>query len=201
MNQNSSNPEQTLFLASGSPRRRELLTQIGIPFVWDSPDVDETLLSDTVEAEVVRLSSLKASAAVQSASGYWGILGSDTVVSLGNTILGKPETEEEARQYLELLSGKTHEVVTGVTVIRNRDNYHSDCVVSTEVTFSHLSDREIRFYLSTGEWRGVAGAYRIQGVGAVLVESISGSYSNIVGLPISRIYGMLQALDFPFFGK
>ena len=168
-------------LASGSPRRFELLSQIGVPFVVRTPDIDESPAeSEPPVAYVRRLASAKA-AAVQAASDEL-VIAADTTVEIDGTILGKPRDEADAASMLRQLSGRTHRVHTGVA-IRFDGLEHVD-VCTTLVTFVTLDEAMIHWYVSTGEPLGKAGSYAIQGAGAALVSRIDGSVSNVIGLPL-----------------
>lgn len=177
-----------MILASKSPRRKELLGKITKDFVVQSAEVDETLPAGIAPAQaVLYLSAIKASPLN---NGTDIVLGADTVVALEGEILGKPGDAEDARRMLTLLSGKTHSVFTGVTVLQGPHKESFFC--ETKVTFYSLSEKEITAYINTGEGMDKAGAYGIQGVGALLVEKIDGDYFNVVGLPVSRLYRVLN---------
>ena len=198
-----------IILASGSPRRRELLAKAGVKFQVFQVKADETL-SEEDAADVERASEIlaerKAAAAVQAilAQPYVGqatIIGADTMVALDGKIYGKPRSAEAAQATLRALSGKTHQVVTGVSVWRllyaapddvkmGRRNFH----VVSNVTFRDLNDEEIAAYVRTGESRDKAGAYGIQGEGAKLVAGYEGDYDNIVGLPVTALLELFPDL-------
>lgn len=185
-----------LILASASPRRLQLLEQIGIVPAQVLPaDVDETPLLDELPAQQAkRLAVLKAEAiAASNPNGF--ILAADTVVGCGRRILPKAENEAEARKCLKLLSGRRHRVYGGVCLIAP-DGRRSLKVVQTAVVFKSLSEGEINAYLASEEWQDKAGAYGIQGKAAVFVRQIVGSYSNVVGLPLFETNGMLQGLGY-----
>ena len=186
-----------LVLASASPRRLALLTQIGYaPDKIEPAALDESALpGERPEAHAARLAREKA---VSIAARYPGafVLGADTVVACGRRILGKAETEEEARHCLSLLSGRRHRVHGGVTVIDPAGRAVSR-MVRTAVAFKRLSADEMAAYLDGGEWRGKAGGYAIQGRAAVFVRFVNGSYSNVVGLPVHETYQMLVGLGLP----
>ena len=180
-----------LVLASASPRRVELLRQIGIiPAAIDPADIDETPLKFELPARhAARLARAKALAvAVRHPDAL--VLGADTVVACGRRILPKAETEAQARRCLELLSGRRHRVYGGVA-LHGPDGRTLERLVQSEVTFKVLSAAEISSYLASGEWHGKAGGYAIQGRAAALVRQIGGSYSNIVGLPLFELGGLL----------
>ena len=184
-----------VWLASTSPRRRELLTQIGIPFTVVQASVDESRLSgETPQAYVKRLSVAKACAGEVAVRANHmqpaPVIGADTSVVLGDTILGKPANQAEAVDMLLSLSGREHVVLTAVAV--TEDGQHQARLSETRVRFREISVAEARAYWNTGEPRDKAGAYGIQGLGAVFVESISGSYSGVVGLPIFETTELLK---------
>lgn len=174
-----------LILASGSPRRRELLGWITKDFRVCVADVDETLPDDISPYDAVAMLSRKKAEAVAEDFPDDTVLGADTVVALDGVIFGKPADEEDTFRMLRLLSGKTHEVLTGVTIYRN-GNAETFVTVS-RVTFYPLSDSEIRTYIATGEPMDKAGAYGIQERGGLFVQEIQGDYFNIVGLPIAPL--------------
>lgn len=179
-----------IVLASKSPRRKELLRRITQDFVVKSADVEETLPDGiSPKQAVLYLSQIKAEPLDHTVD---TVIGADTVVAYQNQILGKPANAHEARSMLRLLSGKTHSVFTGVTVLRGEQKASFCC--ETRVTFYELTDLEIDAYIDTNEWTDKAGAYGIQGYGAMLVEKIDGDYFNVVGLPISRLYRVLKSL-------
>jgi septum formation protein len=173
-----------LVLASASPRRLDLLRQIGIePDIVDPADIDETPLRDELPRQhAVRLARLKAET-VRPRHPDALILAADTVVACGRRILGKPEDEAAARAFLTLLSGRRHRVIGAIVVINPNDNISSREVVS-QVLFKRLAKSEVTAYLATGEWQGKAGGYAIQGKAAAFVAWMAGSYSNVVGLPL-----------------
>jgi septum formation protein len=175
-----------LILASSSPRRRELLTQIQIPFRVVASDVDEQETGDEPAKMCLGLAEKKAIQVHRLAGPTW-VLGADTIVVVEGKILGKPHDEVDAREMLTLLAGTGHRVITGFCVIDPSGLPAHSEAVSTDVRFKPLSDREIEAYVCTGEPFGKAGAYAIQGIGAFMVESICGSYSNVVGLPVCAL--------------
>lgn len=187
---------QRLVLASASPRRRELLRQIGLePDTIDPAHVDETpLLRESPAAYALRLASLKAQE-VAPRHGDALVLGADTVVACGRRILFKAEDADAARECLEMLSGRRHRVHGGVCVVDAQGRSHTR-LVTTVVAFKRLDVREIENYLATGEWQGKAGGYAAQGRAAVFVRAINGSYSNVVGLPLFETHALLQGLGF-----
>lgn len=191
----------SLYLASGSPRRRELLTQIGVPFSVISADIDETPLPDESPlAYVERLARAKATAgrarlgATQAAAGTC-VLGADTAVVLDGRILGKPLDEADAQAMLLALSAREHEVLTAIAVL-NGDRCESR-VVRSLVKFRSISAEEAHAYWSSGEPRDKAGAYAIQGLAAVFVAGLNGSYSAVVGLPVCETAELLGHFGIP----
>lgn len=178
-----------LVLASGSPRRWELLEGLGVNIVVRPVDVDETPKpGESPEVYVLRLAREKATARGQPGE---VILAADTIVVIDGKLLGKPRNEGDARRMLRDLSGREHEVLTGIAVWVPADDRLESDVETTRVRFAALSEEEIVWYAASGEPRDKAGAYAIQGLGALLVEAISGNYSNVVGLPMPRVYRLL----------
>jgi septum formation protein len=183
----------TLLLASSSPRRLELLQRTGYRCLVRVPEVDETRRpGEPPVGYVARLAQAKA-AAVKAEPDADVVVAADTIVTLGDRILGKPADQHEARQVLSALAGIQHTVMTGFVVARLGQPAAPE-VVETAVRFKPLSDHEIDCYLSTGEWRDKAGGYGVQGRAAFLVEAVHGSYSNIVGLPLSEVVDRLARL-------
>ena len=181
-----------IILASASPRRKELMALAGIPFEARPVDADETILCCTPpEGAVMMLATRKAQLAAEHFPDDL-IIGADTIVAVGKHIYGKPDTSEEAFEMLSALSGKTHQVFTGVCIYTKSGHRNAFCT-RTDVTFFPLSEEEIRAYIATGEPMDKAGAYGIQGKGALLVEKIDGDYYNVVGLPISRLVRDLKS--------
>lgn len=175
-----------LILASASPRRKRLLAQIGLPFRSVSSNINEKVLSNDPAAISRHLAEKKACQVHLKNKGSW-ILGADTVVAIDSQILGKPEDSDKARYMLKLLSGKEHSVITGICIFDPSGNVAHSEAVTTLVRFIKLNEKQIKAYISTGEPYGKAGSYAIQGIGAFMVESISGSYANVVGLPLSAL--------------
>ena len=179
-----------IILASKSPRRAELMQQIGLPFTVCPADADESVTPELSPAEAVaEISKRKALAVRKMRDAGDVIVACDTVVALDHRIFGKPHTAEEADAMLHLLSGRTHSVFSGLTVCCG--TAVTSAVECTDVTFRTLSDAEITAYVKSGEPMDKAGAYGIQGLGAVLVERIAGDYFNVVGLPLCRLAQML----------
>jgi len=184
-----------LILASGSPRRAEILQSAGFPFTVMSSAVDETPIPGESALEIVkRLAFAKAELVAARAVGPAIVIAADTVVVLDNTIFGKPRTTEDARQMLEKLAGRTHTVTTGVALIRLPDVERREFQETTHVQFSALDDEEITRYLASGEPFDKAGAYAIQGRAGRYILRIEGCYYNVVGLPLARLCTALAEL-------
>lgn len=184
-----------LILASASPRRAEILRDAGIPFSVLSSAVDETVIPGETPQELVRrLALAKAELVAARAVGPAIVIAADTVVALESAILGKPRTSDDARQMLGKLSGRTHSVVTGVTLIRLPDAQRRDFIETTQVHFASIAKDEIDKYLATGEPFDKAGAYAIQGLGGRFIPRIDGCYFNVVGLPLARLCKELAEL-------
>ncbi len=191
-----------LILASASPRRLALLQQAGIePYALRPAEIDETPKKGELPRTMVkRLAKAKAFAARDSLAGEEDlretyILAADTTVAVGRRIVTKPELVDEATGALRLLSGRAHKVYTGVGLILPNGNYRQR-VVETRVRFKRLSDKEMDSYLSSREWRGKAGGYAIQGLAGTFVQKLVGSYTNVVGLPLTEVVAMLQSEGF-----
>jgi septum formation protein len=192
-----------IILASGSPRRKELLRQMHLPFKAIESAIAEdyaTLNGLPAAEQVLELARRKVQAVAARLPAkrcYW-IAGFDTLVELEGKILGKPVNRQEAARMLAALSGQSHHVHTGVALLAAPGTELRNAVCTTMIKFKPMSPRELDFYLATNEWQGVAGAYRIQERGAFFIETIAGDYSNVVGLPISLFYGMLRDCEYPF---
>ena len=185
-----------LVLASASPRRAELLDQIGVvPNLIVPPNIDETVITGESPRQLVsRLSVNKAIWVSEKHSGSI-ILAADTIVACGRRILSKAENLEQARNFLNLLSGRRHKVISGLAIISPNGRLHKR-IVETQVNFKRLSPTELDLYLKSGEWEDKAGAYAIQGSAAKFVKSINGSYSNVVGLPLFETAQLLEGLGY-----
>ena len=183
-----------IILASQSPRRRELLKRMGLAgFRVVSPDVDEHMEEDLPPAQLVcRLSQRKARAVREQVGDEGLIIAADTVVALDGTVLGKPADELAAFKMLSTLSGVRHQVYTGLTVLRGGEE-HTEYEV-TDVSFRELTQGEIEDYIRTGEPMDKAGAYGIQGYGALFISGIQGDYYNVMGLPVCRLGQLLETL-------
>ena len=181
-----------VILASQSPRRKELLGLFHIPFTIRIPDADETMAPELSAAEAVaQVSHRKALAVPRSADDV--VIAADTIVVCDGQILGKPRDAADASRMLHLLSGRDHQVMTGLTVLRG-----DQCAVCTEITdihFRSLTDREIDAYIRTGEPMDKAGAYGIQGGAALFADKMVGDYYNVMGLPVCRLGQLLRQID------
>jgi len=187
MKQNANHLREKLVLASGSPRRAEILERAGWPHEIIVAGIDETLLPDEEAASYVQRLARSKAEKVASGLDHGLVLGADTTVVVGDQILGQPVDAADARRMLDLLNAKWHEVLTGVALVRvggeTRVGYET-----TRVRFAEMSDDEIDWYISTGEPFGKAGAYGIQGKASLFIEEIEGDYFNIMGLPIRLVY-------------
>jgi nucleoside triphosphate pyrophosphatase len=177
-----------LILASASPRRKAILEQLGVEFTVEPADVEE--LSFGEPRAVVLENALRKARAV--ARPGERVLGADTEVVLDGEVLGKPPGPVEAEALLRRLSGREHEVMTGIAICD--DGGERTDVAVTTVRFRELSDADLDWYVGTGEWQGLAGGYAIQGRGAALVESIEGDYFNVVGLPVAALLALVPGL-------
>ena len=185
-------------LGSSSPQRKQLLLSVGLSFQVVSPDVDESFEENlSPDSAVIEIAKRKAHAVRQKVPENHWVLAADTGVILGNRLIGKPADKTIASQNLEKISGQTHTVVSGVVLYI--PNSKIECqVVFTDVKFKQLTAQEKDWYLSTNEWIGAAGGYRIQGRASYFIEKIHGSYSNVQGLPIETVYRMLHQSGFDF---
>lgn len=179
-----------LTLASDSPRRRQILSEIGLKFEVISPNIVEHLNSTPPAQHVVKYSLDKVKAASRQVS-RGIILGADTIVVLESEIMGKPKSKAEAFQMLSRLSGQIHTVYSGVALLDVEKNLSLTSYQTSEVTFNRLDDAEIEKYLSTGEYADKAGAYGIQGMGSLLVREIKGDLDNVIGLPLATVRKLL----------
>lgn len=185
--------QMRLILASGSPRRRELLAQAGFSFEVVTSDADETGDESLgAEGAAKRNALAKAAAVAEKAGADALVVGADTVVTLDGALYGKPESVAHARLMLGELSGRTHQVITGVALVSG-DAFYS-FAESTDVTFKELNAQQIDAYIATGDPMDKAGAYGIQSESCDLVDHIEGDYDNVVGLPVTRLARMLQKL-------
>jgi len=184
-----------LILGSGSARRRDLLAQIGVvPHAVRPPEIDETPgKGELPRSYCARMAREKAEATEAGDDDI--VLAADTTVAMGRRILGKPADAGEAAQFLHALSGRRHRVITAVAVRRSARLWQRDVVSAVKI--KRLSDEEINAYLASGEWQGKAGGYGIQGMAGAFAPWISGSFTGIVGLPLSETAGLLQAAGYP----
>jgi septum formation protein len=181
-----------LILASASPRRRELLESIRIPFEVMPSDVPEVRgEGESPEEYVARLSREKAAAIASQHPTRW-VLAADTTVLLGDQLLEKPLNRADAVRMLSAICGRTHTVYTGVTLLNLATRYHDTRVAESEVRMLPLADCDIEWYVETGEPLDKAGSYAVQGIGAMFIESVHGSYTNVVGLPLALLFQMLR---------
>ena len=185
---------QKIVLASGSPRRRELMHQMGLDDFEILPAKGEERAPESLTpAQLVEQLALQKAREVAALRPDCAVIGADTVVALGDEVLGKPESEARAKEILRALSGRHHQVYTGVAVLAGGEEYtHVEC---TEVEFRALTDEEIDAYVATGEPMDKAGAYGIQGRACTLIRGIRGDYYNVVGLPVCALHEMLAELD------
>ncbi len=185
-----------LILASASPRRRDLLAQVGLlPDDIDPADIDEAAGKSELPGPLARRLAEDKAVAVADRHRDAFVLGADTVVGVGRRIVGKPRDADEARRFLELLSGRRHRVYGGICAVAP-DGRRTTRLVTTVVRFKRLSRAEIDAYLATGEWQGKAGAYAIQGHAAAFIPAINGSYTNVVGLDVAAVAAMLAGLGY-----
>ncbi|MBU2360394.1 MAG: septum formation protein Maf [Alphaproteobacteria bacterium] len=187
-----------LILGSGSPRRLELLAQIGVvPDAVTAPDIDEDVRRAELPRDYVkRIAAEKVAAVVAPDDAI--VLCADTTVALGRRIMGKPADAAEARAFLALLSGRRHKVITAVTVRRNGRVTARD--VQTTVMMKRLSDAEVDAYIASDDWRGKAGGYAIQGPAGAFIPWINGSFTAVVGLPLAETATLLTAAGYPIYG-
>ena len=191
---------EPIILASSSPRRQEILKMLNIPYQVIMPNVDETLTT-ALELEDIPelLAREKISAVIHSLPAGqeipW-ILGADTVILYKNKIYGKPESNEQAVEFLHTFSGNSHDVITSLVLYNGRTHSYSSRKSKTKVTFAKLTDEEIQWYADTGEWHGAAGGYRIQNLASCFIQKIEGSYSGVIGLPIFELYDILKEQNY-----
>ncbi len=189
-----------IILASASSRRMTMLQGIGLKFTSRESLVEETMqpLSTRVHgqpgAHAVSIARMKADDVGRREKGRALIIAADTIVVMGNRIIGKPSGRKDAEKILRLLSGKTHRVITGVCILKIPEHSRVTFSVTTEVTMLRMPDRDIRWYIKTGEPMDKAGAYGIQGIGGVFIKKIQGSYTNVVGLPLPELIEALKRL-------
>jgi septum formation protein len=192
---------EPIILASGSLRRQEYFRILGLPFNIIPPQIDEDPGDTTNPQELAEdLAIRKVKKIIEFLKGRtppW-ICGADTLLSVDGTVFGKPRDRDDAQRMLQSLQGRTHQVITGLALYSGKSNTIDCRSVISEVIFSSLDEGQIEWYLETGEWQGVAGAYRIQGLGGCLISAVHGSYSSIVGLPMHEFYAMLRDNGYPY---
>ena len=193
---------EPIILAS-SPRRQQILKSLGIPYIVHPADIDETVPKGMkVDDAPEYIAARKVDAVVRKLSTEqeigW-VLAADTVVVYKNRIYGKPKDMDEAREFLKTLSGNTHKVITGVALYNGAVHYMSTRTSINKVTFAEMSDEDIEWYLSTSEWHGAAGGYRIQENGSCFIKKIEGTESSIMGLPIFELCDILREQNYRLF--
>lgn len=191
---------EPIILASSSPRRQEILKMLDIPFQVILPNIDETLTSSVDTEDIPKLLAReKVSAVIHSLPSQqeiqW-VLGADTVIVKNGRIFGKPQSTDEAAEFLKEFQGSTHTVITAVVLYNGKQKSTTSRVAKTKVTFAPMTDDEIQWYLESGEWHGAAGGYRIQSLASIFIEKIEGSQSCVTGLPIHELYDMLKEQNY-----
>jgi septum formation protein len=184
--------QRTIILASASPRRKELLSLIGLKFKIDVSDYEEDLGLKLKPHELAKYISLEKARAVAQKYKDALIIAADTFIVFRNYLLGKPHTDSEALRMLILLNGRVHSVVTGYTVLDTRTGKKSSCSAETKVWFRKMTIDELRAYVKTGEPLDKAGAYAIQGIGSLIIKKIEGDYFNVIGLPVASLAETLK---------
>jgi len=190
-----------LILASNSPRRKEILEKFKIPFSIKTSVYKEIFTNEKPETQVLKLSKGKIQTLLELNPELESslILGADTCIDLDGNIIGKPETVREAKEFLVSFSGRSHKVITGLTLYNGKNSSFIQDKSITMVNFTKLTAEVINWYLNTNEWKGAAGGYRIQEQGYLLTSSISGSWYNVMGLPIRLFYGMVASQGISIF--
>ena len=190
-----------LILASTSPRRAEILKKFSIPFSVEPSPYEEVFTDGHPGIQVLNLSKNKINSLLEAKPELKNslILGADTCINLDGNIIGKPGSSREAEEILHSFSGRTHQVITGLTLYNGKNDQFTQNKSITDVLFAKLSKQEIDWYLGTLEWKNAAGGYRIQEQGALLINSINGSWYNVMGLPIRLFYGMVAAQGLTLF--
>lgn len=191
---------EPIILASSSPRRQEILKMLDIPFQVILPNIDETLTSSVDTEDIPELLAReKVSAVIHSLPSQqeiqW-VLGADTVIVKNGRIFGKPQSADEAAEFLKEFQGSTNTVITAVVLYNGKQKSTTSRVAKTKVTFAPMTDDEIQWYLESGEWHGAAGGYRIQSLASIFIEKIEGSQSCVTGLPIHELYDMLKEQNY-----
>ncbi|SER85511.1 nucleoside triphosphate pyrophosphatase [Psychrobacillus sp. OK032] len=191
--------DYSFILASESPRRKELFSRLAIPFEVQPAKIDEAVEGELTPEDMAISIAYKKTVPIVERNPNAIVIGADTIVHLGKEVLGKPTSKEQAKEYLKKLSGRTHHVVTGVSI--HGAGTSIGFAESTLVKFYELTDEQIDAYVATGDSLDKAGAYGIQTMGVFLVEKIEGDYNNVVGLPISRLFQTLLTLEVIAFDK
>lgn len=184
-----------IILASTSPRRKEILEKTGIPFETESSPYEEDMGQGLPPEDLAKVLSHGKAEAVAKKYNDAIVIGGDTFIAYEGKILGKPHTPEKAKEMLQMLSNKQHSVYSGITVIDSKTGKTISEVVETKVCFRNLSNKEIDYYIGTGESLDRAGAYAIQEIGGILVEKIEGDYYNVMGLPLSKLLEILKKFN------
>lgn len=184
----------SIILASGSPRRAEILTSVGWNYRKEIPDVDETEHADEDPSAYVQRLAFEKASVVSTANPKAIVLGADTTVVINGMILGKPTDESDARRMLRLLSGRWHEVLTGVAIVKSDAAGHV-AFERTRVLFEEMNDAEVDFLVRCGSPLDKAGGYAVQAQAALFIKQIDGDYWNVVGLPIGLVYRMMRSLN------
>lgn len=182
-----------MILASKSPRRKELLEKCNIPFLCDPADIDETLLENISLEDAIKELSLRKARAVLKRHEDCVVIGSDTIVTLNNEVLGKPKDDADAFRMLKMMQANTHVVITGLAIISSKRVFNT--VSKTKVTFAEMSDEEIFSYISTGEGKDKAGSYGVQGYGGRYITRIDGDFYTVMGLPLNIVYEELKNIS------
>ena len=194
---------EPIILASSSPRRQQILKSLGIPYIVHPADIDETVPKGMkVDDAPEYIAARKVDAVVRklfTEQEIGWVLAADTVVVYKNRIYGKPKDMDEAREFLKTLSGNTHKVITGVALYNGAVHYMSTRTSINKVTFAEMSDEDIEWYLSTSEWHGAAGGYRIQENGSCFIKKIEDTESSIMGLPIFELCDILREQNYRLF--
>jgi len=186
----------SIILASRSPRRREILNRIKIPFIVYEVDVDERIKSlRHIRPSIIEISKRKTEKAAQAFT-RGIVVGVDTIVFFNKKVIGKPRNRDEAFYYMRLLKGNHHQVISGITVLDTGTGKKYSSISTTDVLFRDMNDQEIVRYLELGEWMDKAGGYAIQGNASLFIKRIEGSYYNVMGLPVEELYDLLNKFDY-----
>ncbi|HYO62197.1 MAG TPA: Maf family protein [Pyrinomonadaceae bacterium] len=185
---------EPLVLASASPRRAEILTNVGWPFETEAANVDETVRDGEDPAAYVERLAREKAEAVAARRLFGLVLGADTTVVVGGRVLGKPADDAEAREMLRALSGRTHEVLTGVALVRAESKLARVAHARTRVRFGEMSEAEVDWHVAVGDLLDKAGAYAVQSHAALFIEAIEGDYWNVVGLPVRLVYKLAREM-------